>query len=91
MSQKVKIAWAQRPSLNAFQANVDYYIKECRQLASQGAEIIFLPELCFWDYFCIEEKIENFDLAISLDHPAIDQFRELAKEFQICILKVTCH
>jgi N-carbamoylputrescine amidase len=83
--EKIKIAWCQSSSQGSLVKNHLFYLNQCRELALHGAELIFLPELFLWDYICIEEKIHHFDQAIPLDHPCIEEYRSLAREFKICL------
>ena len=76
----VKISWVQGISQGSAPKNRDYYAEKCHVLADQGAELVFLPELMFWDYFPITENIQAFDLAISLNDPFIQHFQTLARE-----------
>ncbi len=49
--------------------------------ASEGANIILLPELFENRYFCQEKKYENYSLATTLEeNPAVNAFRKIAKE-----------
>ncbi len=54
--------------------------------ASEGANIILLPELFEHRYFCQEKKYENYSLATPLDkNPAVNAFREIAREYHVVI------
>ena len=81
----VKIAWVQGISQGSASKNKAYYSEKCHALADQGAEIVFLPELMFWDYFPITENIHAFDLAISLKDPLIQHFQTLARERKLIL------
>ena len=82
---KVKVAWVQGASRGNPGANAEYYATRCRALAVEGAEVIFLPELMFWDYFAIREDMSTFDLAIPLDDPLVKTFQALAKEKKVIL------
>ena len=82
---KAKIAWLQYPSQGSFEANRSFYLQKVTASAKLGADVIFLPELFLWDYFPISEKIENFDLAIELDHPSLKAFKDIAAQFK-CVI-----
>jgi N-carbamoylputrescine amidase len=81
----VKIGWIQGCSKGSVETNRDYYASECHHLADQGAEIVFLPELMFWDYFPIIESAAFFDAAIGLDDPLIQHFKALARQRRIIL------
>lgn len=78
-----KITWIQGKSQGSIEANQEYYLKKIREASKSGASTILLPELFLSDYFCIEEKQENFDLAIELKSNEIQKFKDLAKELKI--------
>ncbi|MCQ2292878.1 MAG: carbon-nitrogen hydrolase [Bacteroidaceae bacterium] len=57
-----------------------------RKAASQGAELIVLPELHDTPYFCQCEDVNNFSLAETIPGPSTDFFGALAKELGIVIV-----
>ncbi|MBF0198170.1 MAG: acyltransferase [Planctomycetes bacterium] len=85
MSAEVKVAWAQACSQGSFENNAEYYLSKCQELAKQGAELIFLPELFLWDYFAIREDMAVFDQAITLDSPTLKPFKECAQLNQLTL------
>ncbi|NQY80818.1 MAG: carbon-nitrogen hydrolase [Candidatus Caenarcaniphilales bacterium] len=86
----VQIAWIQGKSQGSIAANLDYYQKKIKDLkASDNAEkleLIILPELFLTDYFAIEEKPENFDLAFLKDSFEVKSFCKLASELKVAIV-----
>jgi N-carbamoylputrescine amidase len=80
---KLKLAWIQGKSQGNLEANKAYYLKKIKELAKENPDTIFLPELFLSDYFAIEEKAEDLDLALELDNPIIQEFITLAKELKI--------
>jgi len=57
-----------------------------RSAASQGAEVILLPELFEGPYFCIEHHSAHFDLARSVEEsPAVARCVALAQELGVVI------
>lgn len=57
-----------------------------RQAAAQGAQIILLPELFEWRYFCTEQDARYHALAEPLaGHPAVQHFSRLAAELQVVL------
>lgn len=82
---KVKLAWVQGSSKGACSGSSEYYLAETKRCAQEGAEVVFLPELVFWDYFCIREDPKNFDSAITLEDPMVKSFQHLAKSEGVII------
>ena len=78
-----KITWIQGKAQGSIQANLDYYDAKIREAHQSGAGIVLLPELFLTDYFAIEEKQENFDLALELKSPEIQHFQKLAAELKL--------
>jgi len=78
-----KITWIQGKSQGSVKANLDYYTLKIKEAHKSGASTILLPELFLTDYFCIEEKQENFDLALELSSPEIEDFKKLAAELKV--------
>lgn len=58
--------------------------KMVRKAASQGANVILLPELFENLYFCQEKRYEYYDLAETVDNnPAVKLFSKLACELKV--------
>ncbi len=55
-------------------------------LATEGAQLIVLQELHDTLYFCQEEDVDNFDLAVALDGPIVDHYRELARKHGVVLV-----
>ena len=57
-----------------------------RKAASQGANIILLPELFERQYFCQERRYDYYDFASSVeDNEAVKHFKEVAKELNVVL------
>jgi len=57
-----------------------------RDAASQGAQIVLIPELFEGHYFCIDQLPEHFERARPLDgHPTVEHFRTVAAELGILL------
>ncbi len=57
-----------------------------RQAASQGADIILLPELFENRYFCQERRYDSYKLAAPADqNPAVRHFRRIAAELGVVL------
>ena len=78
-----RLTWIQGKSQASNEANLGYYIQKIKEAKKSSGDTILLPELFLTDYFCIEEKQENFDLAISLDSHPISELKKLAKELEV--------
>ena len=61
-------------------------LNKIRTLAAQGARLIVLQELHDTLYFCQEENVENFDLAVPRDSGAAEVYSALAKELSVVIV-----
>jgi N-carbamoylputrescine amidase len=67
-------------------ANIAQAERLVREAASQGAQIILLPELFETPYFCIEQDSRHLRLATATeDNPAVRHFREIARELQVVL------
>lgn len=86
----VQIAWVQGKSQGSITANHDYYQEKIKELKSSHTakklELILLPELFLTDYFAIEEKPENFDLAFFKESAEVKSFCNLAAELKLSIV-----
>lgn len=85
MSQ-FKASWIQGKSQGKIKNNLNYYSNKIQDAATNGAELIILPELFLWDYFPIKEDKKNFDLAITVDSNEIKYFQNLTKELKIVLI-----
>src|SRR5262245_16468754 len=57
-----------------------------RDAASQGAQIILLPELFETPYFCIEQDVRHLSLAQSVeDSDAVRHFQPIARELGVVL------
>ena len=68
------------------QANLEKAVKNIREAASLGAQVICLQELFSTTYFCWEENYENFKLAEAIPGPATGIFSSLARELDVVII-----
>ena len=57
-----------------------------REAASQGAEVVCLPELFLSEYFCQSEDHEYFKLAESIPGPSTETLGKLAKRLGVVII-----
>ncbi|HEX8712178.1 MAG TPA: nitrilase-related carbon-nitrogen hydrolase, partial [Terracidiphilus sp.] len=61
-------------------ANFAAALDRIRQAASQGANIVCLPELFRAQYFCQREDLRLFDLAEPIPGPSTEKLAEVARE-----------
>lgn len=83
---EVKVAALQAAFSTETLRNVAKMLEMTEQAASQGAQIILLPELFENVYFCTVEKEEYFSLARpAKEHPTILKFQKLAQRLGVVI------
>ncbi|MEL1245875.1 carbon-nitrogen hydrolase [Flavobacterium sp. DGU11] len=83
---KVKVGLVQMSCVAEKQPNLEKAIREVRNAAAKGAQIVCLQELFTSLYFCDVEDYENFKLAESIPGPSTDALREVAKELNVVII-----
>ncbi len=66
--------------------NLTKAIAGIRRAASEGAEIVCLPELFRSQYFCREENAELFHLAETIPGPSTEALSTVARELQLSII-----
>ncbi|MCR5829290.1 MAG: N-carbamoylputrescine amidase [Lachnospiraceae bacterium] len=85
MSETKVAAIQMKMSANPAQ-NIAHAEEAVRKAATQGAEIILLPELFERPYFCQERRYEYYAYATeTLNNPAVKRFSALAKELSAVI------
>ena len=78
-SIQVSMSWNKQDTLDKAE-------KLVRKAASQGAQIILLPELFETPYFCQEKNYDFYNLATTLEeNEAIKRFKPIAKELDIVL------
>lgn len=83
----MRITWLQIKSLGDIQKNFQMIEHSLNHLKSENkADLIVLPELCLWDYFCITENANHFEQAIPLDSPIIASLSKIAKSINSVIV-----
>ena len=60
--------------------------EKIKQLSAQGARLVVLQELHDSLYFCQEERVENFDLAVDIPSAATDFYSALAREGEVVLV-----
>lgn len=84
--RKYKVSVIQLNLNDVAENNLKKCISWLRDAASQGAEVILLPELYSSHYFCQSEDVDNFALAEPLYSTSFIAFSELAKELGVVII-----
>lgn len=84
--RKVTVAAVQMKCSTKVEKNIAKADQMVRQAASQGANIILLPELFERQYFCQERRYDYYDFAKSTEeNDAVKHFIPLAKELGVVI------
>ncbi len=84
--RKYKVSVIQLNLNDVAENNLKKCISWVRDAASQGAEVILLPELYSSHYFCQSEDVDNFALAEPLYSTSFIAFSELAKDLGVVII-----
>ncbi|MBX3705342.1 MAG: carbon-nitrogen hydrolase [Pseudomonadales bacterium] len=77
----VQMAMAEEPSVNDECAE-----RLIREAAAAGAELVVLPELFRFWYFCQREDYAKFDLAEPVPGPSTERFAALARELGVALV-----
>ena len=83
---KIKVGIIQQKYSTSKKTNIEMSIEGIHQCASNGAQLVVLPELHVSRYFCQQEAIGNFDLAESLPGPTYNNFAEIARSLKIVLV-----
>lgn len=83
---KVKIGIVQMSCVKEPKVNMDKAIREIREAAKHGAQIICLQELFTSLYFCDVEDYDNFQLAEPIPGPSTEILGALARELKVVII-----
>ena len=84
--RNIKIAALQFSCCSQVQENIDKAETMVREAASNGANLILLPELFERPYFCQEKRYDYYDYAMPLtENPAVRRFQAVAVELGVVI------
>lgn len=84
--RKVTAAAVQMKCCVSVETNIAKAETLVRKAASQGAQIILLPELFERPYFCQERRYESYQYAKAADeNEAVNHMKQLAKELSVVI------
>jgi len=82
----VTVGAVQMAMVDDVTANVATAERLVRAAASEGAQIVLIPELFEGPYFCKDMLPEHFDRARSLDgHPTVEHFQKVAAELEVVV------
>ena len=83
---RVKVAAVQMSCSRNVQENIDKADKLVRKAASEGAQVILLPELFERQYFCQERRYDYYDYAKPVsENDAVAHFSKLAAELNVVL------
>jgi len=86
MNDKFTLALIQLNLNNTSENNLEKCRQWVKKAASDGAQVICLPELYSSFYFCQKENTRYFEFAESLHDKSFKAFSDLAKELHIVII-----
>ena len=86
MPRSLSLAIVQSAFSDAIDQNIANMADRIREAASQGADVVLLPELFQGPYFCKTQDEEHFSRAFAWrDHPAVMQLAPLAAELNLVL------
>ena len=85
MSNPFQIALVQAAATPDVRTNLDRAEEAIRRAVGEKAQVICLPELFAWPYFCQTEDPANFDFAIDIPGP-LTRFQAVAKELEAVLV-----
>lgn len=83
---KVNVGLIQLASDERMEVNIEKTKEKVREAAAKGANIICLQELYHGQYFPQTVSVDNYRLAIPLEHEALSEMQQLAKELGIVLI-----
>lgn len=83
---KVKVGFVQMSCTDNKADNLAKAIRQVREAAAKGAQIVCLQELFTSLYFCDEENYDNFSLAEPIPGPSTDSLQKIAAELGVVII-----
>jgi len=85
-SRKLKLGIVQMSMGDDVDDNTSRALALTRKAATDGADVICLPELFRSRYFCQTEDADFFGLAHPIPGPVTDSFADIAREFGVTII-----
>lgn len=84
--ETIKVGLIQQANTTDVQANREKLIRNIRDCAKQGAQLVVLQELHNSTYFCQTENVALFDEGETIPGPSTRLFGQLAKELGVVIV-----
>ena len=82
----MKIGLIQQHNTGDVADNRRRLIDKVKSLAIEGSKLVVLQELHDSLYFCQEENVDNFDIAVSIPGKATDLYAQVAKECNVVLV-----
>jgi len=86
MKRHITVGLVQHACSTNLAQNLSATIHGIEEAASNGAQLVVLPELHCSHYFCQTVEASNFDLAESIPGPTTAVFAKLAKQLKVVII-----
>ena len=84
--RSITVAAIQMQCSKIVEENIDKAEKMVREAASNGAQVILLPELFEREYFCQQRRYDFYSYALPVDeNPAVKAAQKLAKELSVVL------
>src|SRR4051794_33659354 len=85
-AEKFAIGLVQMSGTPDLDANLEKAVARVEEAASQGAQVICLPELFRSQYFCQKEDAALFDLAESVPGPSTEALARVARDRKVTVI-----
>lgn len=82
----MKIGIIQQNNTHDITNNRGRLVEKISKLASQGAQLVVLQELHDSLYFCQEENVDNFNLAVTIPGPETEMYAKVARDNGIVLV-----
>lgn len=82
----MKIGIIQQNNTHDITNNRERLVEKISKLASQGAQLVVLQELHDSIYFCQEENVDNFNLAVTIPGPETEVYAKVARDNGIVLV-----
>ncbi len=82
----MKIGLIQQNNTHDITDNRRRLVEKISKLASQGAQLVVLQELHDSLYFCQEENVDNFNLAVTIPGPETEIYAQVARDNGIVLV-----
>lgn len=86
MNRKLKVGLVQMSCTERVKTNWEKAVEYIARAAQSGAQIVLLPELFAFTYFCATEDYKPFELAEPIPGPATNELAKLAATLNVVIV-----